>query len=328
MTRPLLLATTLLVACGVDKEDPQDTSAGTDGDTDGAADTDTSSDGDTDGECTDDDALSFDDIGCSQSRDDNEVSITVAAGVRTVATNGVPDHTFEDQIHTVEALDLTYTVSAAPTKASSITGLTDGGRPRWRFGVGLNGVALDPAPAEPFIFETEDGSYNWDWMFEPTNNLGPVSLDCNVAHVQPGGLYHYHGHLAGLAEALSPGITTGTAPAAPVHVGWAADGFPILYRYGPDGSGVVERTPGYALRSGERPGDGRSAPCGTYNGKYTNDYEWSAETGDLDACNGMDGEVSVAGETFSYYYVVTEAFPVIPRCLVGTPDASFGLGPG
>ena len=107
MSRTLLLATALLVACGGDKEGPHDTAAGTDGDTDGAVDTDTSSDGDTDGECTDDDALSFDDIGCSQSRDDNEVSITVAAGVRTVATNGVPDHSFEDQIHTVEALDLT-----------------------------------------------------------------------------------------------------------------------------------------------------------------------------------------------------------------------------
>lgn len=130
-------------------------------------------------------------------------------------------------------------------------------------------------------------------------------------------------------ETEVPGIsTTNTPPATPFLAGWASDGFPILYRFGPAAvGGLAELQPSYRLKAGERPGDGVSAPCGPYSGKYTNDYEYVAGLGDLDECNGVARSVTVitpqGTETFGYFYVVTAAFPQIGRCLMGTPDGSF-----
>ena len=79
-------------------------------------------------------------------------------------------------------------LDATPIKASSISSVVNSnGRPNMDFGVGLNGVIFALAPATPFIFEnTETGEYNWDWVFEPTNNQGSgsdkVGLDCASAH--------------------------------------------------------------------------------------------------------------------------------------------------
>ena len=49
-------------------------------------------------------------------------------------------------------------------------------------------------------------------------------------------------------------------------VGYAADGFGIYYS--PD------ETSSYHIKSGDRPGDGVTAPSGEYNGLYTADYEY------------------------------------------------------
>jgi len=173
---------------------------------------------------------------------------------------------------------------------------------------------------------------NWDWVFEPTMNqgqgAGKVNLDCASAHKSNARGYHYHGNMFEYAEVLYAGISTTTVPTGPVQMGWAADGFPILYRYGPDGvGGLALLTPSYRLKEGLRPGDGVSAPCGSYTGKYTNDYEYISGLGDLDECNGIERDVTlqtVAGTvTFSYFYVITDGFPQISRCLSGTPDPSF-----
>jgi hypothetical protein len=55
------------------------------------------------------------------------------------------------------------------------------------------------------------------------------------------------------------------------------------------------------------------------------DYEYVAGLGELDACNGRDG-VTPEYPRGTYYYVVTAAYPFIPRCWVGTPDQSFSRG--
>ena len=40
-----------------------------------------------------------------------------------------------------------------------------------------------------------------------------------------------------------------------------ADGFPILYKFGPNEVGVIKiLKPSYKLKAGERPGDGISVP--------------------------------------------------------------------
>ncbi len=207
-------------------------------------------------------------------------------------------------------------------------------RPRFFFGVAINGVLIAPAPATPFIFEDQNtGEFNWDWVFEPTNNQGAgpdlVGLDCASAHTGPQG-YHYHGNMfQWIEENIQPGLTTDSIPpAGPVHVGWAADGFPILYRFGPDSSGTMKLLePSWQLKYGNRPGDGISAPCGSYNGKYTNDYRYIPCSGDLDECNGVERDITIdvngVNETFSYFYVITDAFPQISRCFTGTPNQSF-----
>jgi len=130
-------------------------------------------------------------------------------------------------------------------------------------------------------------------------------------------------------EGIQTGIsTTNTPPATPVQIGWAGDGFPILYRFGPDENGnMKELMPSYALKYGNRSGDGITAPCGSYNGKYTNDYEYVEGAGDLDECNGVERTITLTtqqgSETFSYFYMVTATFPQIPRCVVGTPGVGF-----
>lgn len=285
-------------------------------------------------ECENDNSIDQNNRSCTMGPDSNtyDDSNVNGAGDREIVTNGIPTHEYGNQIpDLVDMLDNSTKTYRTPSKASSSTSITGSdGRPDWRFGIAKNGVAIDPAPAEPFIFEnTQTGEYNWDWVMEPNNNMNAVGLDCAIAHVQPDGLYHYHGDFAIYAEELSPGISTGSAPSSPVQIGWAADGFPIFYYYGPtaDGSGVELLTSSYRLKSGERSGDGISEPCGEYNGKYTNDYEYAAGTGDLDECNGIDRSVTLSTGTYSYFYVITAEFPIISRCIVGTPNNSLKIGP-
>lgn len=290
------------------------------------------------------DSTDQDNRDCTENAFDKEYSERFNdGGSRIVTTKGLPSHEWGNQIpNMVSELnqsEKTWNMPSIPALASATTSiLRSSNRPEWVFGIALNGVKIDPAPGEPFIFEDQStGEYNWDWVFEPNNNMQAVGLDCAIAHVQPNGEYHYHGDFAPFADQILDGLGAGTAQptsADEAFVGWSGDGFPILYKYGPDVAGnMVELNPSYQLKSGERPGDGNSAPCGAYNGKYTNDYEFVSGAGDLDACNGISSsitlttEASGGTETFDYFYVITEDFPVISRCFSGTPDDSFKLGP-
>ena len=286
------------------------------------------------GVCDNDNSTDQDDRGCDTTpKVSNTYSESTGMGdTRTITTNGIPTHDYRNQIPMIVSElnddEKIFTVDKTPAVAAATTSiLQPNGRPKWKFGVAKNGVAIDPAPAEPFIFTDDQGEFNWDWVFEPNNNMNAVGLDCAIAHVQPDGTYHYHGDMAVYADELLAGLGTGsTVPSEPVQIGWAADGFPILYKYGPDGSGAIKKlASSYQLKSGERPGDGDSEPCGTYNGKYTNDYEYNAAAGDLDECNGVSRSITIGGETFVYFYVITDEFPIISRCIVGTPNDSFGL---
>ena len=83
----------------------------------------------------------------------------------------------------------------------------------------------------------------------------------------------------------------------------------------------------WRMKTGDRPGDGSSAPCGEYTGVYTADYEYDDGLGDLDECNGREG-VTPEFPSGTYYYVITNDYPGIPRCFVGTPSTDFSIGPG
>ncbi|MFK7973196.1 MAG: sulfatase-like hydrolase/transferase [Bacteroidia bacterium] len=280
--------------------------------------------------------LSYTNTGCCATPAiPNVYTEVVVNNKRQINTNNFPSHQYCFTNNNVPAPKAySFEVPTNPVLATTSTSIvTDCNRPDNYFGVALNGVLIAPAPATPFIFENPNtGEYNWDWVFEPTTNQGNgrnlVALDCSSGHTGPQG-YHYHGNMFEYVESTNVGLsTTTTPPAGPMQIGWAADGFPIVYRFGPDGTGSLALLqPGYKLKQGNRPGDGIVAPCGAYNGKYTNDYEFDTNHGDLDACNGIQRSITLTTaqglETFSYFYVVTDSFPQVPRCISGTPDTTF-----
>ncbi|BDS14945.1 YHYH protein [Aureispira anguillae] len=249
---------------------------------------------------------------------------------RTINTNSIPNHQVgvfgkvsgAINPHAIAAQNETYSITTNPTIATSKTMLLSNYGPAYSFGVLMNGVEVDPIAAEPWPHEgVMAPNVNWTWNLEAMNIQ--IGLDCNNAHVQPQGKYHYHGSPTLYLAALNISTSTMTL------VGWAADGFPIYYKYGYSDpqdatSAVVELTSSYQLKTGERPEDGTNGPCGTYNGIYSNDYEYSNGLGLLDECNGRTG-VTPEFPNGTYYYVITDDFPSIPRCFVGTPSNDFKI---
>ena len=290
--------------------------------------------------CSEVDELSSDKIDCCEIPAQPSVYYEyIESDRRQIYTNNFPSHMYcynsinqqPVQTHHDFGIDRQPIVTADITKV-----VRNNGRPARYFGVAKNGVIFAPAPAQPFIFENQNtGQFNWDWVYEPTNNSGSgpnrVGLDCAAAHTGGQG-YHYHGNMIEYVNTEMPGIAaTNDVPEQILHIGWAADGHPILYRFAPDTEGNVrERLPSYQLKQGLRPGNGISAPCGPYTGKYTADYEYICGKGDLDECNGMPTSVTVAtaegAQTFGYCYVITSTFPQIPRCMVGRVSEDFDNG--
>ena len=270
---------------------------------------------------------------CSQTLSfTNQVSISQAQGQRVISSNSIPDHRVglfgrvngSLNPNAIAPVSDTYHIPLVPSLSGTTTWLlsTNVG-PQYEFGVLLNGVLLDPEAAEPWphdgIFSAS--SKNWEWNLDAMSiNLG---LDCNNAHVQPSGKYHHHGAPNLYLESMNVPVNAMTL------VGFAADGFPIYYAYGyhtsiDPNSPVVELESSYRLKSGERPGDGESAPCGAYSGIYTNDYEYVAGLGDLDECNGRTG-VTPEYPNGTYYYVITNNYPYLSRCLKGSPSNDFRM---
>lgn len=265
----------------------------------------------------------------------NAVCEEQIGAARYIYANGLADHTTgvfpnSGNPHSISSQQYEYTVCAYPILHDSTTAIWSNMDPqpgqcpdRWEFGVAVNGVKMDPAAAEFFV--DNNGQNNLDWQLEAVgSNLG---LDFNDAHVQPNGAYHYHGVADGLHDLL--GID-GTSH-SPL-VGWSADGFPIYYEYiysdpNDANSAVLGASSCWQLKSGNRPGDGMSAPDGPYDGTYAQDYEF-VNTGGciLDECNGRWG-ITPEFPNGVYHYVVTDGFPYIPRCFKGRPDGTFRLGP-
>lgn len=246
----------------------------------------------------------------------SRVSITVEGAYRIITSNGIPNHepgTFPNRgnPHTISAQSYRFRVPAKPQAAKVVTPLRHN-----LFGVALNGVVFDPGTAEYW-----QNDRRGDWNYEALSGRINLGIDHSLAHVQPNGAYHYHGIPKGLIEALG-----GNADQM-LQVGWAADGFPIyaprVYSVADDAQSELRAMKSsYRLKSGTRP----SGPGGKYDGTFTADYEYVAGTGDLDECNGRTG-VTPEFPQGTYYYVLTEEFPHIPRQLRGTPDESFSKGP-
>lgn len=251
-----------------------------------------------------------------------EVSIIDTGNEREITGNGIPAHatgTFPNMgnPNTITEQALIYFVTTSPALANAPTDMAE-------FGVTIDGVKLERDTAESYQNARQ-------WSYEAitpglanglTNGaeFSWLGTDCNNAHVQPNGQYHYHGMMESLINRL--GETNG-APDTMILGGYAADGFPFYLRYGHSdpnepSSALTILKGSWELRSGTRP----SGPGGAYDGTFREDWEYVDGSGDLDQCNGRFG-VTPEYPGGTYHYIITDDYPYIPRCVSGTPDASF-----
>jgi hypothetical protein len=228
-----------------------------------------------------------------------QMEIDERRGVRFVRADGLPNHATgafpnRSNPNRIAAQSYYFRMPLKPAK----TGRAAYYRPNHLFGVAVNGVVFDPNTAEFWNDDRRSG-----WMIEALSDSRPLGIDQNNAHVQPDGSYHYHGVPTGLIEKLG---VTGRA----VLIGWAADGFAIY----------VDETArsSWRLKAQRDPGGPGDRPDGT----YSQDYEYVHRLGDLDECNGREAATAEFPQG-AYHYVVTAKFPHVPRCFMGTADASF-----
>lgn len=258
---------------------------------------------------------------------DPEFDETVAGDERTITGNGIPNHDADlfpnmgnPNVITPQSISYTVVVNPVATDTATFVNIA---------GVALNGIKMEPQTAERYS--------DTQWSYEAltfggrvdgdTNQFFGTSLgfDCNFAHVQPTGEYHYHG------------VPTGLMPESRelTLVGWAADGFPILGRYGyvtpgDASSELVEVIGSYQLKQGTREAldANDDPPPGEYDGTFVQDWEYVEGLGDLDACNGRQEQIEVDGVIYDYAYYLTYTYPFMPRCVWGTPGDGFVRGPG
>jgi hypothetical protein len=261
----------------------------------------------------------------------NEVSITTQGKYRVIKSNAIPQHATgkfpnAGNPNRISPQSNTYKVTLRPKKNKKLTsvysnGMLGQGTPAYIFGVAINGVKMEPTAMEFFI-NPKTRQMNLEWSKEALSTNTNLGDDCNNAHVQPTGEYHYHGTPWGIIKQAKENSM--------FLIGWAADGFPIYYKYGyasDDSDALIELTSSYKLKEGNRPGDGITAPDGAYDGTYVRDFEYVAGHGDLDEANGRFGKTLEFPEG-TYYYVITDSFPSLPRFFVGTPHKSFKVKGG
>ena len=250
------------------------------------------------------------------------VTLTNTGTKTSIAGNGIPDHTTgtfpnAGNPNTITAQSIAYEFSNAPALTVIATEMQE-------FGVTLEGVKLERDTAEsyqnqhvwsyeaitPGLADSSTSGAEFSWL----------GTDCNNAHVQPTGSYHYHGMMEGLLN--EHGEIRG-APTQMILGGYAADGFPFYLRYGYNdpndaNSGLKVMQASWELLSGTRP----SSPGGAYDGTFRQDWQYVAGSGDTDQCGGRFG-VTPEYPAGIYYYTITDDYPYIPRCVFGTPDPSF-----
>ena len=245
----------------------------------------------------------------------SQVTIRVEGNWRLIQANGLPDHVTgafpnRNNPNRLTAQSYSFRVPAKPTAATQTTRL--GMHP---FGVAVNGVVFDPGAAEWWHGDRSSG-----WQYEPMAGAINLGVDASHGHVQPNGAYHYHAVPVALLDRLDHG-----RPQV-VLLGWAADGFPIYGPWGPadpkQAAGALKKlVSSYRVKTGARPASA-DGPGERYDGTFVEDYEYVKGAGDLDECNGRTG-VTPEFPDGTYYYVLTDNFPFIPRLFRGTPDRSF-----
>jgi hypothetical protein len=242
---------------------------------------------------------------------------------RALAANGLPDHevgTFPNANNpsaiTAQTVAVTFPMAPAIVSQTGSTVITvayclNG----VKFEVGTAGTCTDAGACSAI---GNGGAWRMEAVGEGSFDFGN---DDSHGHVQPTGTYHYHGIPEGFLTTLGKGE-------AVTLVGWAVDGFPIYARYGYStptdaGSAVKVVTGSYVLKA---TGDSGRPSADIYPmGAFTQDWSYSAGSGDLDECNGRFG-VTPEFPDGIYHYYLTDSFPYGQRCVKGA--VSGGGGPG
>ena len=241
------------------------------------------------------------------------------SSLRKLSANGVPDHDVgpfniqTDLDFKISAQSVSVSAPIAPVLTSTARQL---GGPVGDIGYILNGVKMDPGTGgscndsgSNCTLLGQAGPWRMEALGQTSFNFG---ADSNNAHVQPGGVYHYHGMPEGFIKKLGKGQ-------AMTLVGWAADGFPVYARYGysvaADASSTLKvLKSSYRLKASpdaNRPSTGL-LPMGT----FLQDYEYVTGLGDLDECNGRSG-VTPEFPKGIYHYYATDTYPHLQRCVKG-----------
>ena len=244
---------------------------------------------------------------------------------RTLTANGLPNHTVgtfpsaaNPNTITVQAVSGTMTLT--PTMGTSNTSI---GGPGGASAFARNGVKFDPGtggtcPGTMTSAANCDlgggtGTWRIEALGQDTFDFGE---DANNAHVQPGGIYHYHG----MPEGLLTNAGASDSNKKMVLVGWAGDGYPIYARYcystpGDATSAVKVCQGSYVLDT--TADAGRPSVALVPLGAFLSDWAYSAGTGDLDDCNGRTG-VTPEFPNGIYYYMATDSYPYFSRCVKGS----------
>ncbi|MEM6392837.1 MAG: YHYH protein [Planctomycetota bacterium] len=260
------------------------------------------------------------------SRTKPQATITTTNTHRILIANGIPDHATgqfpnRGNPNRISAQSYQFRMALKPTEYKTVEAFRG-----YLFGVALNGVPFDPSTAEFYDPDSRRkvSRQRNNWNYEALSGTINLGLDRSNAHVQPTGAYHYHGIPVGLLKAEAE-------PQQMTLLGYAADGFPI---YGPiahqdpndPNSPLINLKPSYQLKPGQRPA-GHNNPPGKYDGTFTADWQYIEGLGHLDEANGRNG-VTPEYQDGTYYYVLTDTFPFIPRNFRGEPDPSFRKGRG
>lgn len=245
-------------------------------------------------------------------------SETIAGDWRMITANSIASHAtgvYPDPgcPSTIAEQNISVRVPATPEFTGVATKVKEPG-------YSIEGVKFDPGVGEFYLGKPALG-----WQYEALAGAVPLGLDENYAHVQPSGHYHYHGLPTGLMAQLD--VTPSKHSA---QIGWAVDGFPIYALYGyadptDASSGIVKLTPSYALKDGSRPSYGEN-PGGSYDGTFTNDWDYVQGAGMLDECNGRM-TVTPDYPNGTYAYFLTDTYPLVPRCVKGKVEERERMGP-
>ena len=171
-----------------------------------------------------------------------EVSISDSPGTlqRSVTGNSIPDHLVGDfpnvgNPNEIDEFDVTFSIvmrvaADDPDKSSSNAAPL--------VGISLGGILFDPNTAEVYNNDRNSG-WNYEALTIGSSSstglagaIGYLGSDCNNAHVQPTGKYHYHGMPEELVSNLLTAAGNSVNNPDMVMIGYAADGYPMYARYG------------------------------------------------------------------------------------------------